>query len=131
VTPNSANRAFIFGSARTTLIALLSLSMISIAVFLARVDASPPACLVARDEITHGLDVRQTVETHLLAVLAGMARKSCLISCSHSAPEGGRGALVGRQGDSRGMSMGDTLRLQAGRGTHGCRASSQQPVNAW
>jgi hypothetical protein len=43
---------------------------------------------------------RPAVELDPLAVLAGDdADASCLFSCSHSSPEGGLGALVGRPGE--------------------------------
>src|ERR1700730_13396791 len=42
---------------------------------------------------------RSAVEPHPLAALRAMTRKpSCLISCSHSFPDGGAEALVGRHG---------------------------------
>ena len=42
------------------------------------------------------------IQPNPLALLRAMTRKpSCLISCSHSSPEGGCGALVGRHGATK------------------------------
>jgi hypothetical protein len=58
VPPRSASRALILGSARAALISLLTVNDFGGRIF-GRADAGPEARLVARDEITHGRDVRQ------------------------------------------------------------------------
>src|SRR5215831_12797768 len=59
VPPRSARRAFILGSSRAALTSLLSLSTISAGMAFGAPRPVPNTPLVARQELTHGRDVRQ------------------------------------------------------------------------
>src|SRR3954447_13068943 len=60
--------------------------------------AQPGECLDNERKAVGQVIAWTAVEPHPIAILAGDLKPSHLISCSHSAPEGGCGAFVGRHG---------------------------------
>jgi hypothetical protein len=60
---------------------------------------APAGSITCDCALRHSIIAGPAVEPHLCAVLAGNdPNPSCLISCSHSLPEGNLSVLLGRHG---------------------------------